>query len=125
MLRQSGAMAPLCLSPHQLHPATLNRYHWGIEMHQLLYVMRFRGRAIPDSLVRRSVRTTAFAPSCSVTTLIGTNGVYGALEPAPGERATFESEVSTDDMNRLWGAATVEFGTASHRLHLSVLGHTD
>lgn len=94
-------------------------------MRQLLYVMQFRGRVIGNDNTYRSLRTTAFAPSCTTTTVIGAAGLSCAIEPVAGERATFESQMSTDEANRLRGVATVTFGAASHRLYLSVFGHSD
>lgn len=91
-------------------------------MGQLLYAMQFRGRATSDEGLPRLVHTIAFAPSCTVTTLVGPQGVYGVIEPAPGERATFESEVCGDGAQQPGGTATVTFGTTGHCLHLTLLG---
>jgi hypothetical protein len=94
-------------------------------MGQVLYAMQFRGRAAAGDRGDGVVRTTAFAPSCTVTTRIGPGGVYGEVEPMPGERATFESEVSAEGAGRPRGMATVSFGMTGHRLHLTLLGILD
>ncbi|MGH7861130.1 MAG: hypothetical protein ACREOS_02720 [Candidatus Dormibacteraceae bacterium] len=94
-------------------------------MSQLLYAVQFRGRATGDDRGKGVVRTTAFAPSCTVTTLIGSKGIYGAIEPAPGERATFESEVIAEGAIRPRGTATVSYGMTGHCLCLTLLGALD
>lgn len=94
-------------------------------MRRILYAMQFLGRISADARQPRVVRTTAFAPSCTVTTRIDPEGVFGSVEPAPGERATFEAEVWTDEVNRPRGMATITFGTAGHRLYLTLHGSFD
>ncbi|HET8629300.1 MAG TPA: hypothetical protein VFL91_17905 [Thermomicrobiales bacterium] len=93
-------------------------------MRQILYALQFLGRATAERHRPGVLVTTAFAPSCRVTTTIGPDGVAGAVEPVAGERATCEAAVGVDAAGRAWGAATVTFGAAGHRLHLRLLGHT-
>jgi hypothetical protein len=94
-------------------------------MRQITYVLQFLGRATAERHRPGVLRTTAFAPSCTVTTTIGPEGVAGAVEPVAGERATCEAVVVADAAGRPWGAATVMFGTGDHRLHLRLVGHVD
>ncbi|HEU5424390.1 MAG TPA: hypothetical protein VFU72_12665 [Nitrolancea sp.] len=93
-------------------------------MRQITYALQFQGRTLVTSPGDRTVRITAFAPSCTVTTLLGPDGVASAVEPVPGARATCEMTVVSAATSRPRGAATVTFGPAGHRLHLRLRGHS-
>jgi len=60
---------------------------------ELVFTLEFRGRGenLPGSATRRRAQTSA--PSQTLSTLIGPEGVFGAVEPVSGERATLEARV--------------------------------
>jgi len=60
---------------------------------ELVFTLEFRGRGenLPGSTTQRRARTAA--PSQTQSTLIGPEGVFGAVEPVGGERATLEARV--------------------------------
>ena len=60
---------------------------------ELVFTLEFRGRGenLPGSTTKRRARTSA--PSQTLSTLMGPEGVFGAVEPVGGERATLEARV--------------------------------
>jgi len=60
---------------------------------EIVFILEFRGRGenLPGSTTRRRARTAA--PSQTLSTLIGPEGVFGAVEAVGGERATLEARV--------------------------------
>ena len=60
---------------------------------ELIFTLEFRGRGenLPGSSSKRRARTSA--PSQTLSTLMGPEGVFGAVEPVGGERATLEARV--------------------------------
>jgi len=86
---------------------------------ELIFALEFRGRGenLPGSTTKRRALTSA--PSQTLSTLIGPEGVFGAVEPASGERATLEARVErfgdgtfTEEGQITYGSAgTVTFTT--------------
>jgi hypothetical protein len=87
---------------------------------ELVFALEFRGRGenLPGSTTRRRARTSA--PSQTRSTLIGPEGVFGAVEGVSGgERATLEARVErfgdgtfTEEGEITYGSAgTVTFTT--------------
>jgi hypothetical protein len=62
------------------------------------------------------------APSCTLTTVNGTDGVRSTLQPTPGGEATFESEVTFTGETSFQEAGTIMFGDPRHRLSFSTVG---
>jgi hypothetical protein len=60
---------------------------------ELVFALEFRGRGenLPGSTAKRRARTSA--PSQTLSTLMGPEGVFGGVEPVGGERATLEARV--------------------------------
>jgi hypothetical protein len=60
---------------------------------EIVFTLEFRGRgeSVPGSTTHRRARTEA--PSQTLSTLIGPEGVFGAVEAVGGERATLEARV--------------------------------
>jgi len=60
---------------------------------EVVFALEFRGRGenLPGSSSKRRARTSA--PSQTLSTLMGPEGVFGAVEPVGGERAKLEARV--------------------------------
>ena len=63
-------------------------------LRQVLYAMRFAGRAVPIGEVGAALRITTVAPSAALSAVVGPDGLRGTISPLPGGEATFASEVT-------------------------------
>jgi hypothetical protein len=89
-------------------------------MRQIIYSMQFTGQATP---VREGVlKATTTAPSCSLTSTAGPEGLRGTLQRAAGEEAVFESEVTFNGESSFREAGTISFGRHGHRLRFGTVG---
>ena len=88
-------------------------------MKQVVYVLQFKGSAVPaaDGSLKASTR----APSCAISTEVGPDGLRGVLESKPGQEALFESTVTLSADGSFQEAGTIEFGHG-HRLRFSTVG---
>jgi hypothetical protein len=89
-------------------------------MKQVIYVLQFKGSAAPvsDGVLKASTR----APSCSISTDVGPDGLRSRLETKPGaEAAAFESTVTMTGESSFKETGTIEFGRG-HRLRFSTVG---
>ncbi len=91
-------------------------------MREIIYAMQFTGRATPVDATGTVLKATTTAPSCSLTTSAGPEGVRGTLQRAAGEEAVFESEVAFSDQSTFQERGTIAFGTNGHRLRFSTVG---
>jgi hypothetical protein len=91
-------------------------------MRQIMYVMQFTGRATPQNAAGTVLKATTAAPSCSITTVAGLEGVHGTLQRVAGDQATFESEVMFSDQSTFQETGTIAFGDGGHRLRFSTVG---
>jgi hypothetical protein len=91
-------------------------------MREIIYAMQFTGRATPQNAEGTVLKATTTAPSCTITTTTGTDGVSGTLQRAAGDQATFESEVVFSDGSTFTETGTIAFGTNGHRLRFSTVG---
>jgi hypothetical protein len=90
-------------------------------MRQLVYALRFTGRATPASPDGSVLKVAMTAPSCTVTSIVGPGGLTGTLEPAAGDEATFASEVTFTGATSFQEVGTIAFGDG-HRLRFSTIG---
>jgi hypothetical protein len=80
---------------------------------ELVFALEFRGRGenLPGSTTKRRARTSA--PSQTLSTLIGPEGVFGAMEPArDGEQATLEARVERFGDGTFVEEGEITYGTA-------------
>jgi hypothetical protein len=91
-------------------------------MRQLLYVMQFKGHAAPVSGASNVLKASTTAPSCSIATVVGTDGVQGTLHPTAGGTAAFESQVTFTGETAFQESGSITFGEGGHRLHFSTVG---
>ena len=90
-------------------------------MRDLIYSMRFTGQAEPVGEVGNVLRAATTAPSVSLTSSVGPAGLVGAVSPAPGEAASFTSEVTFTGDTAFQEVGTITFG-AGNVLHFSTVG---
>ena len=90
-------------------------------MRQLVYAMRFTGRATPASPDGTVLKAATTAPSATVTSIVGSTGLAGTLEPAAGGTATFASEVTFTGATSFQDVGTIAFGNG-HLLRFSTVG---
>ena len=94
----------------------------GNHMRQLIYGMRFTGRADPSEASANVLKATTAAPSCKLTALVGSDGLSGSLEPIVGGAAAFESEVIFTGEAAFQERGSITFGENGHRLRFSTVG---
>lgn len=89
---------------------------------QILYTMQFKGRAVPTNDTGTVLKATTTAPSCTITTLVGANGVTGNLQPTGGGQAQFESQVTFTSETAFQEEGSITFGDTQHRLYFTTVG---
>jgi hypothetical protein len=90
-------------------------------MQEVLYAMRFRGQAEPVGEVGNVLRAATSAPSSTLTSAVGPDGLTGTLASVPGEEATFASEVTFTGETSFQETGTIGFGNG-HHLRFSTVG---
>ena len=79
---------------------------------ELVFALEFRGRgeSLPGSTTQRRARTSA--PSQTLSTLVGADGVFARVEPVDGERATLEARVERFGDGTFVEEGEITYGTA-------------
>jgi hypothetical protein len=90
-------------------------------MKQIIYAMQFKGQAGPGASPTM-MKATTNSPSCTLTTVIGPEGVHGSVQPAAGGKASFESEVTVTGETSFLESGSIRFGDGNHRLRFSTVG---
>jgi len=90
-------------------------------MREVIYAMRFSGQAEPVGEAGNVLRAATSAPSSTLTSRVGADGLTGLLTAVPGEDATFESEVTFTGETSFQEVGTIGFGE-SHQLRFSTVG---
>jgi hypothetical protein len=90
-------------------------------MRQLVYALRFTGRATPTGPDGGILAVMATAPSWTLTAIVGPAGLAGALQPAAGGEAALEAEVTLTGATSFQAVGTIAFGDG-HRLRFSTVG---
>ncbi len=90
-------------------------------MKHVIYSMQFKGTAASGG--ENIMKVTTSATSCSMDSVVGTDGVESAFHPAEGGLAYFESEVRLTDTNTFTETGTISFGEDEHLLRFSTVGH--
>jgi hypothetical protein len=102
-------------------------------MRQIIYTMQFNGQVTPLGTSPNVMKATTTAASCTWTSVVGQDGFHGTLEPAAGDRAVFESEVTflggfeasevtSAGESGFKETGTITFGEGGHRLRFSTIG---
>ena len=91
-------------------------------MRQITYNMQFKGHAAPVGGSSSVLKATTTAASCTMTTVVGSEGVSSTLRPAAGGNALFESEVTITGETTFLESGTITFGEARNRLRFTTVG---
>jgi hypothetical protein len=91
-------------------------------MRQVMYGMQFTGWATPVDGSRSVLQARTSAPSCTITSLAGPDGLAGLISPAAGGVATFESEVTFTGELSFVESGAISFGSNRHQLRFSTIG---
>jgi hypothetical protein len=90
-------------------------------MRQIVYAMRFAGLATPIESAGHLLKTATTAPSCTFAATVGPAGLAGAIRPAEGGEATFESEITFTGATSFQAVGTIAFGVGN-RLRFGTIG---
>jgi hypothetical protein len=90
-------------------------------MRQLVYALRFTGRATPAGPDGGVLAVAATAPGVTLTSTIGPDGLAAALEPTAEGEATFASELTLTGKTSFQAVGAIAFG-GGHRLRFSTVG---
>ena len=91
-------------------------------MKQIIYVMQFKGKAAPTNESGAVLKVNTTAASCAITSVAGSHGISGTLQPTGGAEAVFQSEASFTGENTFQESGTITFGDQRHCLHFSTVG---
>jgi hypothetical protein len=90
-------------------------------MHEVLYALRFTGQAEPIGEAGNVLKAATSAPSSTLGSTVGPDGLTGVLQAAPGGAATFTSEVTFTGETGFLETGTIDFGNG-HQLRFSTVG---
>ena len=90
-------------------------------VHELVYVLRFSGHATPVGPAGGMIKIAATAPSCTIGTTIGPEGVWAEMRHMAGDDATLVSEVIFTRRATFQATGTIMF-SIGHALHISTAG---
>jgi hypothetical protein len=90
-------------------------------MRQVIYAMRFTGRATPANAAGTVLKAATTAPSAVLASTVGVDGLTGTLQPADGGEASFESEVTFTGETAFQETGTIMFG-AGNVVRFSTVG---
>jgi hypothetical protein len=91
-------------------------------MKQVVYAMQFKGSVAPKAGVSGVIKASTTAASCTLSSVVGPDGLTGMLLPAPGGKASFESEVTLTGDTSFSEVGTIRFGDSNHSLRFSTVG---
>ncbi len=90
-------------------------------MRQLVYALRFTGQAVPSGTAGNVLTVATLAPSASISSHIGLDGLSGSFATTEGGVAIFECEIIFTSETSFLETGTIWFGDAN-RLHISTVG---
>src|SRR5438046_1813138 len=91
-------------------------------MKQVLYAMQFKGTAAPKAGASGLIAASTRATSCTLSSVVTSDGVTGALQSTEGGHASFESEVTLTGETSFREVGTIRFGDGHHCLRFSTIG---
>ncbi len=78
-------------------------------MQEVLYAMRFTGQAEPVGNAGNVLKAATSAPSSTLTSTVGPQGLQGTIAPVPGGEARFTSEVTFTSETSFLETGTIAF----------------
>ena len=90
-------------------------------MRQLVYALRFTGRATPAGPDGSVLAVAATAPSAALVAVVSPDGLDGRIEAVAGGVADFASELTLTGATSFQEVGTIAFGDG-HRLRFSTVG---
>ena len=90
-------------------------------MRQVLYAMRFSGKAEPASADGKALKAATSPPSSRLTSVVGHEGLRSDLTPIAGDEATFASEVTFTGDAAFLEVGIITFG-GENTLRFSTVG---
>ena len=90
-------------------------------MREVIYAMRFSGQAEPAGEVGNVLKATTSAPSSTLSSSVGRDGLTGVLTPASGGEASFTSEVTFTGETSFLETGTIGFGNGN-QVRFSTVG---
>ena len=90
-------------------------------MRELIYALRFTGRATQVGTAGDVLTAATTAPSATLTAAVGRDGLSGDWRPAEGGAATFASEVTFTGETGFQEVGTIGFGEGN-TLRFSTVG---
>jgi hypothetical protein len=101
-------------------------------MTQVIYMMQFNGQVTQVGTSPSVLKATTTASSCTMSTVVGADGLRSTLESVDGGNATcesevtfiggFESEATSTGEAGFKEAGTITFGKGRDRLRFSTVG---
>lgn len=90
-------------------------------MRQIIFNLQFRGAAAPAA-ESGVMKATTSATSCTMQTVMGSEGVTGTFSPTDGGLAYFESEVRITSKEAFTESGTITFGEGDDSIRFSTAG---
>lgn len=90
-------------------------------MRQLIYSLRFTGQATPTNDTGTVLKAATTAPSATITSTVGPDGLASSLIRADGGTTSFESEVTFTSETAFQETGTITFGEGN-RLQFVTVG---
>jgi hypothetical protein len=87
----------------------------------MIYALQFKGKGTPVPGTPNVIKAATTAPSCTITSTVGPQGVSGSLCPTAEGRAEFESMVTLTGESTFQESGTIAFGSG-HRLRFTTIG---
>lgn len=91
-------------------------------MREIIYALRFNGKAMPIGVDGNVLLTAATGSGCTLESRVGGDGLTASLHPSDGEEATFSSEMVFTGATTFQESGTIAFGSGGHALSFSTLG---
>lgn len=90
-------------------------------MREMPYALRFTGQATPAGPDGNVLHARTSAPSTTITSQVGPDGLTGSIDSIAGGDASFTSEVTFTSETDFLETGTITFG-AGNALHFSTVG---
>lgn len=90
-------------------------------MREIIYAMQFKGKGAPVEGSPSIIKASTTSASCTITSVVGPQGLTGSVRPTTGDQAAFESTVTLTGESAFEESGTISFGP-DHRLRFTTVG---